>query len=117
MGGRAGGASGAAGGAGGSSTGGAGGGGATLPACSSTTSSSTPLSASAFCMNLIATCTGVTGYTPGAYATQSGCETAYAASSMKMCQSYHLCGNAFGKADALKMAHCPHAVQMGGACM
>jgi hypothetical protein len=93
-----------------------GGEGGTLPACSVTTDvgNTDTLTPTDFCKNYLAACNGVTGYTvPTQYASQANCEAAYAATTTKHCESYHLCANAVGKTNDMKVVHCPHATGLG----
>jgi poly(3-hydroxybutyrate) depolymerase len=85
-------------------------------ACTSTTANSPAISPHAFCTNLLATCSGLDGLSlPAAYSSEAGCEAAYAArtKSQQQCQSYHLCGNAFGMSVTDRRTHCPHAFGAG----
>jgi len=105
-GGRGGGAGGSAGAAGGA----AGSGPNVMADCTSNTSMTGPaLTATVFCQNLIANCTGLATE----YATQTTCEATYTARSatQQSCQSYHLCWGVEGLdgGPGADSPHCMHA--------
>jgi hypothetical protein len=84
---------------------------AALPACTSTTMGSTPMTAATFCKIFLADC----GTTHTGLTTEAECETTYEAlaTSKPMrqhCQSYHLCNaNGFAAGSSDRTAHCSHA--------
>ncbi|HXJ19024.1 MAG TPA: hypothetical protein VMT03_02240 [Polyangia bacterium] len=115
-GGHAGGGGTSAGGNGGSAAGGAAGGGVVvMSSCNVTDDPGTDaLSATDFCANLEANCTGLSA----AYSS-SMCATTFAGlnAATQHCQSYHLCWGVEGQGNGPKSpsVHCPHAVG-GGPC-
>jgi hypothetical protein len=111
-----GGAAGTDGGAAGTDGGGAAGsdGGTVIPACTSTSDTSTAMTAETFCKIFLADC----GTTHAGYATMTDCMSAYTASAAlpkrHMCISYHLC-NAASMTGEGRAAHCGHASTPGTA--
>jgi hypothetical protein len=91
----------------------------TLPACTSGTATSAPLSPADFCANLIAKCGAVDSPAgahpiPATYMTMAECMTTYTANTttVKTCQSYHLCWGVEGVQNttgADPATHCQHA--------
>jgi hypothetical protein len=111
----------ATGGAGGHATGGAGGATADagIPQCTVTDATGTDvLSASAFCANLFAFCSNVSGLTLPT--SEQECEDIYSHSGQEHCRSYHLCwgveGITMDGGVGIPMTHCPHTLGMKGVC-
>jgi hypothetical protein len=78
---------------------------------SSVSQTGAALTATVFCQNLIANCTGL----DAAYATQTTCEATYAlrSATQMSCQSYHLCWGVEGlgtpPGPGMDTPHCMHA--------
>lgn len=91
-----------------------------FPTCTATGGATVGLlSASAFCMNYLATCTNVPGYTPpSGLVDEQTCENTYsnfAIDNVRSCVSYYLCwgveGRGGGPADPA--TYCPDATGLG----